>query len=210
MKKTAILLLMLIVLAAPLAAATHKTGPERNYIGLAVGYNGVRESLVSMLAKVMGEVLAQGLTGGHAETGLEFIGENALALGIDGYFEVNRGFSMSSTLGCSVDWSGDGGVYPAPSGDVIFYGRLNGGDRGDFLLGSGIGTFCTIRDDGYQGYIALLAAMRYQLDISSNLGWWMDMTMGWNAFGYNANGILFIADGFSVMQGIRTGISYSF
>ena len=210
MKKIFTVFILVVVLLSPVAAATHKSGPDRSYVGLAVGYNGVRDSLISILAKAFGEIFAQGLTGGHANTDIEFINENALALGIDGYFEVTRGFSMSSTLGCSLDWSGDGNMYPSPFGDLIFYGRLNGGSRGDFLLGSGIGTFCTLKDGFYQGYLSLLGAMRYQLDISPHMGWWMDITMGWNAFEYNDHGIAFISDNFSVMPSLRTGISYSF
>ena len=210
MKKALVVLMVILVLVSPLAAATHKEGPDRSYVGLAVGYNGVRDSLISVLVKVLSEIFAQSFTAGHADTGIELVSENGLALGVDGYFEVTDGFSLSSTLGCSIVWSEDGDVNPAPFGDMIFYGRLNGGPKGDFLLGSGIGTFCLVEDGSFQGYLALLGAMRYQMDIAQNLGWWVDITMGWNAFSYNEKGMSFISDSFSVMPSLRTGISYSF
>ena len=210
MKKALVVLMVILVMASPLAAATHKEGPDKNYVGLAVGYNGVRDSLISVLAKVFGEIFAQSITAGLADTNTELLSVNGLALGVDGYFELTSGFSLSSTLGCSLIFDGENGIVPAPFGDLIFYGRLNGGSRGDFLLGSGIGTFCMAGEGMYQGYISLLGAMRYQMDIASNLGWWIDITMGWNALSYNQNGIAFMSDGFSVMPSLRTGISYSF
>lgn len=210
MKKALVVFMVILMLASPLAAATHKEGPNRSYVGLAVGYNGVRDSLISGLVKIISEIFAQSFTAGHADTGLEFISENGLALGVDGYFEITDGFSLSSTLGCSVVFDGEGKVNPAPFGDLIFYGRLNGGSRGDFLLGSGIETFCLLEDGSFQGYLALLGAMRYQMDIAQNLGWWIDISMGWNAFSYNEKGISFISDSFYVMPSLRTGISYSF
>ena len=208
MKKAMTILMAVLVLIAPAAARTAKEGPEKIYIGVTAGYNGVRDSLPAMFGKLIGGVLAEGMTGGQADTEDLFIMENALALGIDTYYEITPAFSMSLTGGVSVDFN-EKGMIPAPFADLFFWGRMNGGPRGDFLMGAGLGTFNAMKPDGMDGWAAILLGMRYQMDASEHMGWWMDVYTGWNVISYGKGGTRFFED-FSVMPGLRTGLSYAF
>lgn len=210
MKKGMVFLLVAVVFLFPLSAATHKISENKTYIGVATGYSGIHESIFSAVGKALAAAFGAAFSFGHAVPDVDVINENTIPLGIDAYFEITDGFSLSTTAGCAIAFTEDT-VAPAPFIDVMFYGRLNGGDKGDFLLGGGIGSMGIFRPSGLLGEFSILGGMRYQLDIAEHMGWYADLIVGWNAFSYTKNSFMFNQDqGVSFTHTIRTGISYSF
>lgn len=209
MKKVMVFLIAVVFLC-PLSAVTHKDDVNKTYIGITTGYSGMHESIFSVIGKAIATAFGAAFSLGHAVPDVDVINENTIPLGLDVYFEITDGFSLSTTAGCAIAFT-EGSVAPAPFMDVMFYGRLNGGEKGDFLLGGGIGSMGIFRPSGLFGELSLLGGMRYQLDVAEHLGWYMDLVVGWNAFSYTDNGIAFNNNvGLSFMHTIRTGVSYSF
>lgn len=210
MKRVFVLFLIFIAFLCPLSAATHKDGVEKTYVGLAVGYSGLHESLFTIIGKALATAFGAAFSLGHAVPDVDVINENTIPIGVDAYFEINNGFSLSTTAGCAIAFTEDA-VVPAPFMDVMFYGRLNGGEKGDFLLGGGLGTMGIFKPGGLFGELSLLGGMRYQMDVADHIGWYMDLVVGWNAFSYTDSSFTFNNDkGLSFMHTIRTGVSYSF
>ena len=198
MRKVVVFLLVAVAFLFQLSAATHKTGDSKTYIGITAGYSGIHESIFSAVGKALAAAFGAAFSFGHAVPD------------VDAYFEINNGFSLSSTAGCAIAFTEDT-VAPAPFMDLMLYWRLNGGEKGDFLLGGGIGSMGIFKPDGLLGELSLLGGMRYQLDVAEHLGWYLDLVVGWNAFSYTDDSIIFNnGEGLSFMHTIRTGVSYSF
>lgn len=210
MRKVVVFLLVAVAFLFQLSAATHKTGDSKTYIGITAGYSGIHESIFSAVGKALAAAFGAAFSFGHAVPDVDVMNENTIPIGVDAYFEINNCFSLSSTAGCAIAFTEDT-VAPAPFVDVMFYGRLNGGENGDFLLGGGIGSMGIFKPDGLLGELSLLGGMRYQLDVAEHLGWYLDLVVGWNAFSYTDDSIIFNnGEGLSFMHTIRTGVSYSF
>lgn len=210
MKKVMVFLLIAVIFLCPVSAATHKTGDNKTYIGLAVGYSGMHESLFSAIGKALATAFGAAFTFGQAIPDVDVINENTMPIGVDVYLEITDSFSLSTTAGCAIAFTEDTAA-PAPFMDTMFYWRLNGGEKGDFLLGGGIGSMGIFKPSGLFGELSLLGGMRYQLDVAEHFGWYIDLLMGWNAFSYTDDSFAFNYDNdLSFMHTIRTGVSYSF
>lgn len=210
MKKVMVFLLIAVVFLCPVSAATHKTSENKTYIGVAIGYSGIHESIFSAVGKALAVAFGAAFSLGHAVPDVDVINENTVPFGADVYFEITKGFSLSTTAGCAVAFT-ENTVAPAPFIDMMFYWRLNGGEKGDFLLCGGLGTMGIFRPSGLLGELSLLGGMRYQLDIAEHMGWYADLIVGWNAFSYTDDSFAFNSgEGLSFMHTIRTGVSYSF
>lgn len=211
MKKILVVFLAFSLIMAPISAATAKTGAEnRSYIGIGVGYSGLHDSLVTALAKAIAVAFGVAFTLGAVVPDVEIVNENTLPLGLDGYFEITSDFSIGASAGCALAFTTEG-IAPAPYADIQFYGRLPGGEKGDFLIGGGVTTMGIIKpESGLYGQLSPDFAMRYQLDVAEHLGWYVDMLIGWNAFSYGEGSFTFNASAPSFTHTFRTGLSFAF